>query len=125
MAAEISLNRDVEGLSSAHPELLSPKKPWSRAEVLSSPCPVPKSPGVYAWYFKQIPPRIPTAGCVRVGDLTLLYIGISPKAPPTNGRSASRQTLRSRLRYHMCGNAEGSTLRLTMGCLLSDQLRLE
>ena len=60
---------------------------------------------------------------VTVEGLTLLYIGISPKAPPLNGRSPSRQNLRTRIRYHMQGNAEGSTLRLTLGCLLGLQLR--
>jgi hypothetical protein len=40
-------------------------------------------------------------------------------APP------SRQTLRSRLRYHFRGNAEGSTLRLSLGCLLSQSLGIE
>jgi hypothetical protein len=56
---------------------------------------------------------------------TLLYVGISPKAPPKSGRPPSRQTMRSRLRYHMRGNAEGSTLRLTLGCLLAAALGLE
>ncbi|GAB3987304.1 hypothetical protein GCM10029978_105550 [Actinoallomurus acanthiterrae] len=54
----------------------------------------------------------------------LLYVGISPKAPPTNGRTPSRQTIRTRVRYHYRGNAEGSTLRLTLGCLLADELRV-
>src|SRR5690349_9933035 len=31
----------------------------------------------------------------------------------------------TRLRYQMRGNAEGSTLRLTLGCLLSDELGLQ
>jgi hypothetical protein len=30
-----------------------------------------------------------------------------------------------RIRYHYRGNAEGSTLRLTLGCLLSDQLGIQ
>ena len=54
--------------------------------------------------------------------LTLLYVGISPKAPPTKGRAPSSQTLWKRIRYHFRGNAYGSTLRLTLGCLLSDEL---
>jgi hypothetical protein len=37
----------------------------------------------------------------------------------------SRQTLRFRIRYHYRGNAEGSTLRLTLGCLLSERLGLQ
>ena len=53
--------------------------------------------------------------------MRLLYVGISPKAPPAIGRP-SGQTLRSRVRYHYRGNAEGSTLRLTLGCLLEAEL---
>jgi hypothetical protein len=57
--------------------------------------------------------------------MPLLYVGIAPKRPPANGASPSRQTLRDRVRYHFSGNAEGSTLRLTLGCLLSDRLGIE
>jgi len=38
---------------------------------------------------------------------------------------SSRQQLRSRLRQHYRGNAAGSTLRLTLGCLLASQLGLQ
>src|SRR6476620_6502385 len=72
-----------------------------------------RSPGVYAWYFDQVPPGISATRCHRLGDRTLLYVGISPKEPPKNGAPESRQTLRSRLRTHFSGNAAGSTLRLT------------
>jgi hypothetical protein len=77
---------------------------------------------VYAWYFRDIPPLVPSVGCVVKGQSTLLYAGIAPKAPPTNGKPSS-QTLFHRIRYHMQGNAEGSTLRLTLGCLLGLELR--
>ena len=33
--------------------------------------------------------------------------------------------MRERIRYHYQGNAEGSTLRLTLGCLLSEELDIE
>jgi hypothetical protein len=56
--------------------------------------------------------------------MPLLYVGISPKRPPQNGARSSTQTLRSRLRYHYRGNAEGSTLRLTLGCLLAESLEI-
>lgn len=105
-------------------ELLEPAKLWTRAEVLSRPCPVPNAAGVYAWFFRECPDGVPTEGCVRSGELTLLYVGISPKAPPAIG-TPSRQTLRSRIRYHYRGNAEGSTLRLTLGCLLTHSLGIE
>lgn len=104
--------------------LLAPARVWSCGEVLQRPCPVPARPGVYAWYFKELPYPIDTRGCVVLGDLTLLYAGISPKAP-RDGRAGSRQTLRSRIRSHYNGSAEGSTLRLTLGCLLSDRLGLQ
>jgi hypothetical protein len=55
----------------------------------------------------------------------LLYVGISPDRPPANGRPASSQTIATRIRYHYTGNAEGSTLRKTLGCLLADELGIE
>jgi hypothetical protein len=51
---------------------------------------------------------------VAWGDFALR--GISPKGSP------SAQTLCGRIRYHYRGNAEGSTLRLSLGCLLEHQL---
>ncbi len=95
------------------------------AEVLARPSPIPAAPGVYAWFFRNVPPGVPVDGCVLRSGMPLLYVGISPKAPPTNGTPVSRQTLRSRVRYHYRGNAEGSTLRLTLGCLLADSLGIE
>jgi hypothetical protein len=91
----------------------------SRDQVLSRPSPVPSEPGVYAWYFKQAPAQIDTTGCYSIDGMTLLYVGISPKEPPSNGRPPSRSTLRKRLQTHFRGNAEGSTLRKTLGCLLA------
>ena len=105
-------------------ELIHPVRLWSGEEVLLDD-PVPRSPGVYAWLFREVPTGVPTQGCVSRIDLTLLYVGIAPKAPPLNGALRSNQTLRSRLRYHMAGNAEASTLRLTLGCLLNTTLGIE
>src|SRR4051812_45024264 len=105
--------------------LLSPVHLYSRGEVLARPSPVPEAPGVYAWYFREIPRDVPISGCVQSRDYTLLYIGISPSAPPNNGKRPSTQSLVKRIRYHYRGNAEGSTLRLTLGCLLQDKLQIE
>jgi hypothetical protein len=102
-------------------DVLKPQRVWSRSDVLATAA-VPAAPGVYGWYFKEVPPGVPTAGCVTHGDRTLLYVGISPKRPPFNGGKPSSQNLRTRIRYHYRGNAEGSTLRLTLGCLLSERL---
>ena len=95
--------------------LLNPERLFSRAEVLSRPCPIPAKRGVYAWYFSSIPDGVPTDGCLSVHGHTLLYVGISPK------NDSSTQDLRKRISYHYRGNAEGSTLRLTLGVLLGGQ----
>jgi hypothetical protein len=111
---------------SGHVEaLLRPNRLYSSAEIGTRPCPVPASPGVYAFYFDEPPPVIVTDGCHRVDQHTLLYVGIAPKPPPLNGRAPSKSHLRQRLRTHYYGNAAGSTLRRTLGCLLSTQLAIK
>ena len=54
-------------------ELLSPRKVWSRAEVLASPCPVPRSAGVYAWYFREVPEGAPLPSACRWDARTRSY----------------------------------------------------
>jgi hypothetical protein len=105
--------------------LVRPARLWSRGEVLARPSPVPRRPGVYGWYFRDLPWPIDTSQCVTWDGCTLLYGGIAPKAPPANGRPASQQSLRHRIRYHYTGNAAGSTLRLTLGCLLTERLGIQ
>ena len=105
--------------------LVQPARLWSRAEVLARPSPVPSHPGVYGWYFSELPWPLDTSQCVAWDDCTLLYGGIAPKAPPANGRPASQRSLRHRIRYHYSGNAAGSTLRLTLGCLLAERLGIQ
>lgn len=92
-------------------------------DLFGSPDLPPRAAGIYAWYFDAPPPLVPIAGCVQRGPFTLLYVGIAPKQPSASG-AVSRATLRSRLRQHCAGTAEGSTLRLTLGCLLADTLGL-
>ncbi len=94
-------------------ELLEPDKLWRANELLSRPSPIPAAPGVYGWHFDRSPdPQLPAG--------RLLYVGIAPRRMANR---ASRQNLRTRIRYHYRGNAEGSTLRLTLGCLLGLELR--
>ncbi|GAB1821090.1 GIY-YIG nuclease family protein [Herbidospora sp. RD11066] len=93
--------------------LIEPEKLWQAAEVLARPSPIPAAPGVYGWYFTQSPDS-------RLSADTLLYVGIAPRRMATR---TSTQNLRKRIRYHYKGNAEGSTLRLTLGCLLGLELR--
>jgi hypothetical protein len=102
--------------------LLYPARLYSASEIGSRPCPVPARPGVYAFYFDETPAGIVATDCHRVDEHVLLYVGIAPKPPPQNGRSPSKSSLKQRLRTHFFGNAAGSTLRRTLGCLLSNQL---
>lgn len=86
--------------------LLEPEHLWRRSEVRVRPCPVPRAAGVYAWYFLRAPTGVSTTDCHRARDAALLYVGISPKPPPTNGSPPSRQTLCTRVRYHFSGNPQ-------------------
>ena len=98
--------------------LTLPSLLFSRTAVLNRSCPVPKAPGAYAWFFKDVPLRVRKDDCVVKDGLTLLYVGISPDkiSKPT-----SKQNLRTRITNHYKGNAEGSTLRRSLGVLLTDQ----
>lgn len=104
--------------------LLQPKRLYTSSEVISRRSPVPNAPGVYAWYFDARLPLIDMQRCHRIDDRALLYVGISPKAPSLTA-NPSRSTLRKRICPHYRGNAEGSTLRRTLGCLLAPALRIK
>jgi len=103
---------------------LNPDHQYARSEVLDKPSPVPAADGVYGWWFRSLPAQIDISGCQRHQGLTLLYVGISPKRPPVNGREPSKQNLRRRLRQHYTRTAAASTLRRTLGCLLAEELGL-
>lgn len=104
--------------------LIKPSRLFTREECLERNGPVPKKPGVYAWYFKETPPKVPLDNCISHDGLSLLYFGISPSKPTRQGKPSS-QNLSKRIKYHYRGKAEGSTLRLTLGCLLSENLDIE
>jgi len=99
--------------------LFYPLRVWGQNEVCSRPNPIPAEPGAYACYFKSIPDRVPTQDCIRFGNLSLLYIGISP------AQEQSKSHIRNRIRTHYTRNASASTLRFTLGCLLADYLNIQ
>lgn len=101
--------------------LLRPERLFAAAEAAMRGG-APRQAGIYAWYFDSIPAGIDASHCDRHKGWTLLYCGISPKKPPTNGRPPSRSNIHQRLRTHFGGNAAGSTLRLTLGCLLEAEI---
>jgi hypothetical protein len=101
--------------------LLDPSHLYARSEVLQKPSPVPDVPASMR-VLRSSPPRVPTEGTHKRRGHFLLYVGIAPRKPPAGGQ-ASRRTLKDRLRQHYSLNAYGSTLRLTLGCLLGLPLR--
>ena len=98
--------------------LIPPERLFTRAEVLQRSSPVPRAFGLYAWYFREVPAIVPTRGCLEFSGNTLLYLGI---APDIKNKPNSRSTLLKRIRQHYRGNAEGSTLRRTLGMLLEEK----
>jgi len=107
-------------------QLIQPSKIANRDEVLARPSIVPNMPGIYAWFFKTTPSsEIDIKKCWEWNKMHLLYVGISPKRPSLTGKPPSRQNLRKRIRCHMRGTAYGSTLRLSLGCLLSESLGIQ
>ena len=104
------------------PQLLAPDRLYWEPEALARHAGAPAKPGIYAWYFDKTPAGIAIDECHRLGSWNLLYCGISPSKPPANGRPASRSHVRRRLQTHFRGNAYGSTLRLTLGCLLEQEI---
>jgi hypothetical protein len=78
----------------------------------------------YAWYFRQVPGDIDTSRCHMHDGIPLLYVGIAPEKPYADGRR-SKATLHQRVTDRYTRDAEGSTLRLALGCLLSPELGIE
>lgn len=114
-----------KGRSANSPADFLAARPHTREEVFSDPCPVPDAPGANGWWFRTVPADIDVSGCEQRDGLTLLYVGISPTRPPVSGKPPSTQDLRKRVKYHFGAanaDAEGSTLRKTLGILLSDEL---
>ncbi|MHA3020123.1 GIY-YIG nuclease family protein [Mycobacterium sp. BMJ-28] len=101
---------------------------YTRDEVFADPCPVPAAAGAHGWWFREVPDGIDVSGCAQREGWTLLYVGISPGPPRTDGKAQIPQDLRKRIRYHFGANnagADGSTLRKSLGVLLGEQLGFE
>jgi len=111
------MNPELEALS-------YPERVYSRTDVIGTPTTVPRMRGIYAWFFTEELSLVSTSNCIQSKDLYLLYVGIAPSRPRKNG-TISNENLYSRIRYHYNGNAYGSTLRLSLGCLLSERLGIQ
>lgn len=98
--------------------LPTPNIVYSRLELQESPKLIPIENGIYFWWIKNLPEIVPVQDCLKLGEYYLVYSGISPDK---KGKPNSKSTLRTRIRTHYFGNAEGSTLRRTLGILLAQQ----
>lgn len=104
-----------------------PKKIYSLRDLIKSP--PPSDSGVYGWYFNKLPPYVPKKGC------TVIKKGLRLR-PPFSFRQkwyllyiGRAEDLKDRISdYHIKGKyyAKGtmSSLRLSLGCLLSEKLGL-
>lgn len=113
-------------MKNIYDKLLRPVDLIPRSKLIGHSSIVPSSPGIYAWYFLKSPSNeIDLDSCWQWQDKYLLYIGISPVEPPKNGAAPSKNNLRKRIRSHMSGNASSSTLRMSVGCLISNELGIK
>lgn len=103
--------------------LKNPNRLYSCFEILKNPSFVPKKQGVYGWYFKNIPEKIPICNCIKVDGLKLLYIGIAGLSRDRNLRTLYDRIVDCHLGVK--GRAEESTLRFSMGVLLTQQLNIQ
>jgi len=94
------------------------KPRWTKTFQDLQKRPPPNESGIYGWYFKEIPPYLPYKECAyaRAGLMSrkwrLLYIG--------KGKSLKKRILG----FHFNGDADVSTLRLSLGCLLIKRYEL-
>lgn len=104
--------------------LVSPERLFCAEEVVKPSTTIPSTAGIYGWYFDDALSLVPREGAVAHDGWSMLYVGISPRRPSKDGRM-SKQTIRKRIQNHFAGNnASRSTLRLSLGVLLADELQL-
>jgi len=88
------------------------------SDILATKIPVWQRKGVYAWYFDELPPYIPSNEYININGWTLLYVGIAgEKRPDSSG------TLQSRIKEKHLANGGESSLRYSLGALLTGLLQ--
>ncbi len=98
----------------------SPKL-YSKSKFLAETSPELNGRGLYAWFFKNIPPCVPIDGCVVHDEgQVLLYVGTSTSAKSKKGKND--RILRKRIIEHFSGKVGNSTLRRSLSVLLMKQV---
>ncbi len=108
-------------LSNGRSELLAPNCLLPARDVIADDNLIPKLAGIYAWWFRDAPSKIPQIGTDSRDGYHLLYVGIAPRRPSRAGIE-SRSNLRKRiLKCHLGGQIGNSTLRLSLAALLTEE----
>ena len=110
---------DLVDMSPSATRIIAPSATTPLSHVRTAPL----KKGVYTWWFEPGTLEVPEAAYSVFEGRELLYVGIAPRKPTSAGKeSASR--LRGRLTTHATKDASRSTLRLSLGVLLADELDL-
>ncbi|NUU19594.1 hypothetical protein HP550_20310 [Cellulomonas humilata] len=96
-------------------EFVHPPRLWSRTDVPRTITDA-NNCRVYAWFVTGAPPEVPVKNSRVVDDAVLLYVGISRRQPPLNGRCASSKGPHARIRY-LCLTSCGRCPRSRATCL--------
>ena len=81
-------------------------------EIAEASKEVAGKPGIYSWWFKEVPPVIPIEGTIIRENKWLLYVGIGGD-------------LRKRLKNHLAPRCSSSTLRYSLAATLADNLDIQ
>lgn len=107
------LSENPDDINTIRQWLLKPPNCHEASLLKENKKKIPKTKGIYAWYFAHDSLPVPSNSYLTVDDFDLLYIGIAGK------KSESKGHLRGRIfNQHIVGNAEGSSLRFNLGILL-------
>jgi hypothetical protein len=99
--------------------LLSPDALTNLVDVTT----VPRKKGVHGWWFTPGVLAVPSIAYTTAEGRELLYVGIAPRKPSAAGRESASH-LKARITAHATKDASRSTLRLSLGVLLADELGL-
>ena len=116
-----SMTRQINGTSKNRDEFqrkvnyLRGNQPlYSPSQIQSGFIRLPDEPGIYGWYFDQLPPNVPDVRYIKSNGWKLLYVGI-----------AEEQTLKKRVQgKHLKGSPTNSTVQQTLASLLWKDLML-
>ena len=101
---------------------VSPNRIWPRRELEKEP--PPTSPGVYAWYFNIKLCNKLLFNILDVGDPDYVKGRIFKKRWKRVYIGKGINLKRRILGYHFCGDADVSSLRMSLGCLLVKELKI-